>query len=101
MAAARANVTAIVKMLHDPSSMMMDMLLQALKEGKLCIVDLSGMRGQAGFILSGLILQKIFNHNQNEFTKAEPETIPVIAVVEEAQSVFKPDLSGIRPKGPI
>jgi hypothetical protein len=88
MAAARANVTAIVKMLHDPSSMMMDMLLYALKQGKLCIVDLSGMRGQAGFILSGLILQKIFNHNQNEFTKAEPETIPVIAVVEEAQSVL-------------
>jgi hypothetical protein len=88
MAAARANVTAIVKMLHDPSSMMMDMLLYALKQGKLCIIDLSGMRGQAGFILSGLILQKIFNHNQNEFTKAEPETIPVIAVVEEAQSVL-------------
>jgi hypothetical protein len=88
MAAARANVTAIVKMLHDPSSMMMDMLLRALKQGKLCIVDLSGMRGQAGFILSGLILQKIFNHNQNEFTEAEPETIPVIAVIEEAQSVL-------------
>lgn len=88
MAAARANLTAIVTMLHDPSSMMLDMLLHALKEGKLCIVDLSGMRGQAGFILSGLILQRIFDHNQEEFTKAQPETIPVIAVVEEAQSVL-------------
>ena len=35
MAAARANVTAIVKMLHDPSSMMLDMLLRSLKNGKL------------------------------------------------------------------
>jgi hypothetical protein len=88
MAAARANVTAIVKMLHDPSSMMLDMLLRSLKNGKLCIVDLSGMRGLAGFILSGLVLQKIFDHNQEEFTKAKPETIPVIAVIEEAQSVL-------------
>ena len=52
------------------------------------IVDLSGMRGLAGFILSGLVLQKIFDHNQEEFTKAKPETIPVIAVIEEAQSVL-------------
>ncbi|MCL6557893.1 MAG: DUF87 domain-containing protein [Firmicutes bacterium] len=88
LAAARANVTTIVKMLHDPFSLMLDMLFRALKDGKLCIVDLSGMRGQAGLILSGLIIQKIFDHNQEEFTKAEPETIPVIAVVEEAQSVL-------------
>jgi hypothetical protein len=39
-------------------------------------------------VLSGLILQRIFDHNQEEFTKAEPETIPTIAVVEEAQSVL-------------
>ncbi|WP_018085674.1 helicase HerA domain-containing protein [Desulfurispora thermophila] len=88
LAAARANVTTIVKMLHDPSSFMLDMLFRSLKAGKLCIVDLSGMRGQAGLILSGLIIQKIFDHNQEEFTKAESETIPVIAVVEEAQSVL-------------
>lgn len=88
MAAARANVTAIVRMLHDPCSMMLDMLMRALKDGKLCIIDMSGMRGQAGLILSGLIIRKIFDHNQEEFTKAEPETIPVIAVVEEAQSVL-------------
>ncbi len=86
--AARANVTAVVNMLHDPSSTMLDMLLRALKDGKLCILDISAIRGQAGLILSGLILRKIFDHNQDEFTKARPETIPVIAVVEEAQSVL-------------
>jgi len=88
MAAARANMTSIIKMLHDPSSQMMDMLILALKEGKICIVDLSQLRGEPALILSGLILQKIFDHNQAEFTEAQPKTIPTIAVVEEAQSVL-------------
>ena len=88
MAAARANMTSIVKMLHDPSSQMMDMLIYALKEGKLCIIDVSQLRGEPALILSGLILQKIFDHNQQEFTEANPKTIPTIAVVEEAQSVL-------------
>lgn len=88
MVAARANMTAIVRMLHDPSSQMMDVLLAALREGKLCIVDVSQMRGTPALVLSGLILRRIFDRNQEEFTKAQPETIPVIAVVEEAQAVL-------------
>jgi hypothetical protein len=88
MAAARANMTTIVKMLHDPGSQMMDMLIYSLKAGKLCIIDVSLLRGEPALILSGLILQKIFDHNQQEFTEANPKTIPTIAVVEEAQSVL-------------
>lgn len=88
MVAARANMTAIVRMLHDPSSQAMDMLLAALRDGKLCVIDVSQMRGTPALALSGLILQRIFEHNQEEFTKARPQTIPVIAVVEEAQAVL-------------
>ncbi len=86
--AARSNMTSIVRMLHDRSSQMMDMLLEALRNGKLCIVDVSQLRGGPALILSGLILQKIFDTNQQEFTEAQPKTIPTIAVVEEAQSVL-------------
>ncbi len=86
--AARANMTAIVRMLHDPSSQLMDMLLAALRDGKICVVDVSQMRGTPALVLSGLILRRIFDHNQDEFTKASPETIPVIAVIEEAQAVL-------------
>jgi len=64
------------------------MLLAALKEGCICVVDISQMRGTPALILSGLILQKIFDHNQQQFTHATPETIPAIAVVEEAQAVL-------------
>jgi len=86
--AARSNMTRIVQMLHDPSSQFMDMLLDALKNGKLCVVDVSQMRGPQALVLSGLLLRRIFDRNQAEFTNATPETIPTIAVIEEAQSVL-------------
>lgn len=91
--AARANMTLVVRMLHDPGSQLMDLLLFALKQGKICIVDVSQLRGTPALVLSGLILQKIFDHNQLEFTSATPATIPTIAVVEEAQSVLGPSAS--------
>jgi hypothetical protein len=95
--AARANMTAIVRMLHDKSSQFMDMLIYALSEGKLCVVDVSQMRGKQALILSGLILRRIFDRNQKEFTEAEPKTIPTIAVIEEAQSVLHEHASASEP----
>ena len=95
--AARANMTAVVRMLHDPRSQLMDMLLEALSAGKLCIVDVSQLRGGPSLILSGLILRRIFDRNQEEFTKAEPRTIPTIAVIEEAQSVLNEGSSASAP----
>jgi hypothetical protein len=86
--AARSNMTAVVHMLHDRSSQMLDILLSALRAGKLCVVDVSQLRGGPSLVLSGLILNKIFETNQDEFTKAEPKTIPTIAVIEEAQTVL-------------
>lgn len=95
--AARGNMTAIVKMLHDKSSQLMDMLLHALSEGKLCVIDISQMRGGQSLVLSGLILRRIFDRNQQEFTAADPKTIPTIAVVEEAQSVLNENAPAAEP----
>lgn len=95
--AARANLTRIVNMLHDPASRMMDALLAALKEGKLCVVDVSQLRGGPSLVLSGLILRRIFDRNQEEFTKESPQSIPTIAVVEEAQSVLNDKASAAQP----
>lgn len=95
--AARSNMAVIVQMLHDPSSRMMDLLLRSLEDGKICVVDLSQLRGRAGLVLSGLILRRIFDRNQQEFTAAEGKTIPVIAVVEEAQSVLDEKASAAEP----
>lgn len=95
--AARGNMTAIVKMLHDKSSQLMDMLVHALSEGKLCVIDVSQMRGGQSLVLSGLILRRIFDRNQQEFTAADPKTIPTIAVVEEAQSVLNENAPAAEP----
>jgi hypothetical protein len=95
--AARANMTTIVRMLHDKSSQFLDMLIYALAEGKLCVVDVSQMRGSEALILSGLILRRIFDRNQKEFTEADPKTIPTIAVVEEAQSVLNDRATAAKP----
>jgi hypothetical protein len=81
-------MTRIVEMIHDRTSQLMDQLLDALSAGKLCIVDVSQLRGGPALSLSGIILRRIFDHNQEEFTKARPRTIPTIAVVEEAQAVL-------------
>ncbi len=86
--AARSNVNTIVRMLHDPHSRLLDHLTWALEAGKLCVVDLSLLSGEAALVLSGLILQHLFDRNQEHFTRADARTIPVIAVLEEAQSVL-------------
>lgn len=95
--AARANMTTIVRMLHDRSSQFMDLLFRSLRRGKLCVVDTSQMRSGQALVLSGLILRRIFDHNQEEFTAAEPRTIPTVIVVEEAQTVLDQRSSASEP----
>lgn len=95
--AARGNMTTVVKQLHDRGSMFVHMLLHALQQGKLCIVDVSQLRGGPALQLSGLLLRRIFERNQEEFTAAEPKTIPTIAVIEEAQAVLNERASAAEP----
>ena len=95
--AARANIHWIVSSLHDQSSQFMDMLQRALAQGKLCVVDVSQLRGSQAMILSGLILRQIFDHNQEQFTEADSRTIPTIAVIEEAQAVLKEGSTSAEP----
>ncbi len=95
--AARANTTRIVRMLHDPASQLMDMIMAALADGKLCVVDVSQLSGGQALVLSGLVLRRIFDRNQEEFTSADPQTIPTIAVVEEAQAVLNEKATAAEP----
>ncbi|HLX48102.1 MAG TPA: DUF87 domain-containing protein [Streptosporangiaceae bacterium] len=86
--AAISNMLRVVRELHDPSSQLLRALKEALRKGKLCVIDISQMRGPQGLRLAGIILSDIFENNQEQFTAREPRTIPTIAVVEEAQSVL-------------
>ncbi len=95
--AALSNITNVVNMLHDPSSRFMELVLRALSDGKLCIVDMSQLGSDQALVLSGLVMSRIFDHNQKEFTKAESKTIPTIVVLEEAQSVLTPGKNATAP----
>lgn len=95
--AARSNMSNVVRMLHDRSSQFMGLLMKGLEAGKICVVDISQMRGNQSFILAGIILRRIFDRNQEEFTKAEPQTVPVIAVIEEAQAVLNERAAAAEP----
>jgi hypothetical protein len=97
--AAISNMVRVVRELHDPSSQLLRALKEALRRGKLCVIDISQMRGPQGLRLAGIILSDIFEHNQEQFTEREPKTIPTIAVIEEAQTVL--GTSAQRDDGPF
>lgn len=89
IAAARSNMYGVVRALHDPNSRLLSGTLEALREGSVVVVDISLLSSGAGNMLAGLVLRRIFSHNQENFTAgAEHPIIPVIAAVEEAQSVL-------------
>ncbi len=87
IAAARSNMNNIVRLLHDPSSQLLNGTLQALAEGHVVVIDISLLSSTAGNTVAGLILRRIFSHNQENFTGGQAP-IPVVAVIEEAQSVL-------------
>src|SRR5262249_6714528 len=87
ISAARSNMNGVVSVLHDESSKLLAGSLHALSKGSVVVIDISLLSGSAGNMLAGLLLRKIFSHNQENFTGGEA-VIPTIAVIEEAQSVL-------------
>ena len=94
--AARSNMYGVVKTLHDPDSKLLSGTINSLKQGKIVVVDISLLSSSGGNILAGLLLRYIFNHNQENFTGGET-IIPVITVIEEAQSVLGKNLDDTSP----
>ena len=88
--AAISNVNHVVNLLHDPDSKFLERVVKKLSQGYIVIIDVSLLSAKAGEILAGLLLRKIFSHNQENFLSDYGATgsnkpIPVIAVIEEAQ----------------
>ena len=51
--AARANLTAIARSLHDKSSQLMEKLIHALGKGKLCVIEVSRLHGSQSLCCLG------------------------------------------------
>ncbi len=85
--AARSNMFGVVRTLHDPNSHVLSGTLAGLQRGGVVVLDISLLSSGAGNMLAGLVLRRIFSHNQENFTGGQP-IIPTIMVLEEAQSVL-------------
>jgi hypothetical protein len=96
IAAARSNMNNIVQLLHDPQSQLLNGVLQALTEGLIVVIDISMLSSTAGNTIAGLILRRIFSHNQENFTGGQ-SPIPVVTIIEEAQSVLGRNLEETSP----
>jgi len=96
IAAARSNMNNIVRFLHDPASQLLSGTLQSLTKGHIVVIDISLLSSTAGNTIAGLILRRIFSHNQENFTGGQ-SPIPVVAVIEEAQSVLGRNLEESSP----
>jgi hypothetical protein len=95
--AAVRKIEHIARNLHDPDSRTLQLVHLALSEGKVCVVDISQLHGKAAFNLAGIILNRLFTWNQEHFTLEDSDAFPVIAVIEEAQSVLAGNLGEDNP----
>ncbi len=95
--AARSNMSNVVRLLHDPSSRVLSGTLDALSKGSIVVLDISLLSSAAGNMLAGLLLRRIFSHNQENFTGGQQQIIPVVAIIEEAQSVLGKNLDDSSP----
>jgi len=93
--AAKSNMNNVVNHLHDPNSQLINGTIEALREGHCVVIDISMLSSSAGNNVAGLLMRKIFNYNQENFTGVSP--IPVISIIEEAQSVLGRNLEESSP----
>lgn len=93
--AAKSNMNNVVNHLHDPNSQLLNGTIEALIEGHCVVVDISMLSSSAGYNVAGLLMRRIFNYNQENFTGESP--IPVISIIEEAQSVLGRNLEESSP----
>lgn len=96
IAAARSNMNNVVHHLHDPDSQLISGTIDALKEGHVVIIDISLLSSTAGYNIAGLLMRRIFSYNQENFTGGV-SPIPVVSVIEEAQSVLGRNLEETSP----
>jgi len=96
IAAAKSNMFNVVNHLHDPHSTLIIGTLEALRDGLVVVVDISMLSSTAGYNIAGLLMRRIFSYNQENFTGITAP-IPVISIIEEAQSVLGRNLEESSP----
>lgn len=93
--ATKNNLIPPIGKLHDPNSILIDIIEKGLIKGKVIIVDTSLLDSHTALQLSSMVIRHVFNKNQKNFTGGSKENlIKATFVVEEAQTVLD-ETSGV------
>lgn len=92
LAAIVNNLVPPIQRLHRKESRMVRDAIEAVRQGKIVILDLSLLSSLDARLVSGWIMNSIFTNNQLSYTshrdpkvKSAPRLVPCLAVLEEAQ----------------
>jgi hypothetical protein len=96
--AIKNNIIPVINSLHDKESQMIEEIRFHLKQGHIVIIDISLLSSSISNDICGLILNELFNKNQENFTiGSSGEIIKIIAIIEEAQTVLAPGMKETSP----
>jgi len=96
--AIKNNLTPVVGALHSSDSDLVRSVGTHLATGRIVVIDISLLSSVNGYRVAGLILNELFTRNQENFVAgSEGEVIPIIAVLEEAQSILPRGVSDSSP----
>lgn len=83
------NLVPSISSIHDPDSMAIPIIEQALHRGMVVIFDISRLDSQTAHWLSSMIVTRIFNQNKENFIKhGGTDLIKATFVLEEAHNVL-------------
>ena len=92
MAPIRNNLVLPISELHEPTSLLLSILEQAMRQGRIIIIDIALLDARTALQLSSIIVKHVFHKNQSNFIAVGGESlIKATFVVEEAQSVLSND----------
>lgn len=86
ISAIKNNLVPHLRRLHQSGAPIGRELVQNLREARIVIVDTSLLGGDDARAVTGLLLWRVFAHNQRHFTDVSAPGVRCLAVLEEAQS---------------
>ncbi len=96
--AIKNNLVPVIGALHSDDSDLVRSIRGYLAKGYIVVIDISLLSASNGYKVAGLLLNELFRRNQENFIAgSEGEVVPVIAVLEEAQSVLPKGVSDTSP----
>ncbi len=86
---------------EDPNYSVSNQIINDLVEGRVVLVDSSGLREEEELLISSVLARRVFEHWQNLFLNNEQafrDIPPVLITLEEAQRVLQDAKKGVFPR---